>query len=404
MKVLLIHNRYRTSAPSGEDAAVRNELRMLERRGVEVVCFDRCNDDIDDSTPMAKAAVAANTIWSQRSRNELRELVRQVRPDVAHVHNTFSMLSPSIYGACKADGVPVVQTLHNFRFFCPSALFLRDGKPCEDCVERSLLQSVRHRCYRNSVAATATLAGMLALHRAIGTYSHQIDRYIALTAFARSKIIKGGIAESKIVVKPNFVPDPPAAGSGAGGYAVFVGRLLEGKGAQTLVHAWRQLPMNRLRIVGDGALRPELEAQARRDGLNIEFTGRLDRPAVLQAIADAQFLIIPSVWYEGFPMVIAESFACGTPVVASRIGSLQELVEDGATGTQFTPGDPSDLARAVRRLLDDPQRLRHMRVGARRYYETHLIEEQNFTQLMSIYTEVIAESTPAMRAKRVNTT
>lgn len=403
MKVLLIHNRYRTSAPSGEDAAVQNEQRMLERRGVEVVRFDRCNDDIDDSTPFAKAVMAANTIWSQRSRNELRELVHQVRPDVAHVHNTFSMLSPSVYGACQSEGIPVVQTLHNFRFFCPSALFLRDGKPCEDCVERSLLQSVRHRCYRNSLAATATLAGMLALHRAIGTYSHQINRYIALTAFARSKIIKGGIAEGKIVVKPNFVPDSPAAGSGRGGYAVFVGRLLEGKGVQTLIQAWQQLPTARLKVVGDGALRPQLEAQARELGLGVEFTGRLDRPSVLQAVADAQFLIIPSEWYEGFPMVIAESFACGTPVVASRIGSLQELVEEGATGTQFTPGDPSDLARAVRRLLDDADGLRQMRVGARRYYETHLTEEQNFTQLMSVYTDVIAESQHAKRATRVIT-
>src|ERR1700730_12220162 len=239
MRVLLVHNRYRTSAPSGEDAAVRNEERMLQARGVEVVAFDRCNDDIKDSSFIAKTAAAANTIWSQNSRDELRKVLRQVRPDVVHVHNTFSMLSPSVYGACKAEGLPVVQTLHNFRFFCPSALFLRDGKPCEDCLEKSLLQSVRYRCYRGSLAATATLASMLTLHRALGTYSHHIDRYIALTRFAAGKMVKGGIDKKKIIVKPNFVPNPPAAGDCAAGYAVYVGRLLEGKGTETLVSAWR---------------------------------------------------------------------------------------------------------------------------------------------------------------------
>jgi glycosyltransferase involved in cell wall biosynthesis len=392
MKVLLVHNRYRTSAPSGEDIAVSNEHRMLASRGVNVTLFERCNDDIDDSTLMAKAAAAANTIWSQRSRSELRKVLDQVRPDVVHVHNTFSMLSPSIYGACKAAGVPVVQTLHNFRFFCPGALFLRDGKPCEECLDRSLIQSVRHRCYRNSLAATATLATMLTLHRGIGTYSQNIDRYIALTQFARSKVLKGGIADHKLVVKPNFLPDPPTIGVGGGGYAVYVGRLLEGKGTETLVQAWRQFPHVRLKIIGDGALRPHLEALARSANLNIEFAGRLERAAVLRSIASAEFLIIPSEWYEGFPMVIAESFACGTPVLASRIGSLDELVDDGATGKKFTAGDPEALASAARILLADKVGLRRMRRNARAYFDLHLTEQQNYIQLMNIYTGAMAQT------------
>ncbi len=392
MRVLVVHNRYRTSAPSGEDAAVFNERRMLESRGVEVFSFDRCNDDIDESSLLAKTATAANTIWSQRSRSELRQYVRRIRPDVVHVHNTFSMLSPSIYGACKAEGVPVVQTLHNFRLFCPGALFLRDGKPCEDCVDRSLLQSVRHRCYRGSLAATATLASMLTLHRALGTYSDNIDRYIALTDFARSKILKGGIAAHKLVVKPNFVPNPPAAGHGGGGYVVYVGRLLEGKGAQTLVAAWRQLPSVKLKIVGDGALRAGLEAMARHENLNIDFLGMQGRSAVLDIIANAELLIVPSEWYEGFPMVIAESFACGTPVLASRIGSLEELVEEGARGKKFTAGDPRELAQHVRMMLDDEVGLRRMRTNARAHFEAHLTEQQNYVQLTGIYADVIDQA------------
>jgi glycosyltransferase involved in cell wall biosynthesis len=392
MKVLLVHNKYRTSAPSGEDIAVDNERRMLESQGVEVVSFERCNDDLDDSSLVSKAAMAVNTIWSQRSRSALRQVLRSVRPDIAHVHNTFSILSPSIYGACKAERVPVVQTLHNFRFFCPSALFLRDGKPCEDCVDRSLLQSIRYRCYRGSAGATATIAAMLALHRAMGTYSRDIDRYITLTEFGRSKAIKGGVAERKLAVKPNFVPDPPAPGRGGGGYVVYVGRLLDGKGADTLVAAWRHLPSVKLKILGDGALRPALEAIARSENLNIEFLGTQNRTAVRDAMANAEFLIMPSTWYETFGLVVAEAFACGTPVLVSRIGSLDELVEDGVTGRKFTAGDPQDLANAVRLMLADQAGLRSMRANARAYFDAHLTEQQNYVELMNIYSDVITEA------------
>ena len=390
MKVLIIHNRYRTSAPSGEDGAVRNEVQMLRGRGLDVITFERCNDDLDESTLRAKVKIAANTIWSQRSRSELRGVLRQVRPNVVHVHNTFSMLSPSVYGACKNAGVPVVQTLHNFRFFCPAALFLRDGKPCEDCLDRSLLQSVRHRCYRDSLSATAVLATMLAVHRTIGTYSHHIDRYIALTQFARGKVLKGGIAEDKLVVKPNFLPNPPPAAAGGGGYVLYIGRLLEGKGTETLLRAWRELPSIRLKIIGDGALRAPLEGMARRENLNVEFAGRQDRDVVLDALGKAELLVVPSECYEGFPLVVAESFACGTPILASRIGSLDELVEEGVTGAKFAAGDAQALAASVRRLLADQISLRRMRAAARAYFDAHLTEEQNFTQLMNIYSGVIA--------------
>jgi glycosyltransferase involved in cell wall biosynthesis len=399
MKVLLVHNKYRTSAPSGEDIAVGNERRMLESRGVEVVAFERCNDDLDDSSLMSKTAMAVNTIWSRRSRSELQAVLRSERPDIAHVHNTFSVLSPSVYGACRAESVPVVQTLHNFRFFCPSALFLRDGKPCEECLDKSLLQSVRHRCYRGSVGATATLAAMLTLHRAMGTYSRDIDRYITLTEFARRKVAKAGIAESKLVVKPNFVPNPPSVGRGGGGYVVYVGRLLEGKGTETLVAAWRNLSSVRLKIVGDGALRPGLEAIARSEDLNIEFTGMLNRTGVLEAISNAALLIVPSEWYEGFPMVIAESFACGTPVLASRIGSLEELVGEGVTGKKFSAADAEGLGNAVRTVLADEPGLRRMRASARAYFDAHLTEQQNYTELTNIYSDVIVEARREARVK-----
>ena len=392
VRVLLVHNRYRTSAPSGEDQAVANERRMLEAHGVEVSTFDRCNDDIDESSWAEKGALAVNTIWSRRSRLELQARLRSVRPDIVHVHNTFAMISPSIYGACRAEGVPVVQTLHNFRFFCPGGLFLRDGKPCEDCVDHSLLESVRHRCYRNSVGATAAVASMLALHRTIGTYTRDIDLYITPTKFGRSKAIKAGIPESKVVVKPNFVPDPPRPGPGAGGYVTYVGRLTEGKGSETLVAAWRRLPSVRLKIVGDGAFRSGLEAIAKREALNIEFVGMQPKNVVLDAMANAEFLVMPSECYEAFGMVIAESFACGTPVLASNIGSMGELVEDGVTGRKFTAGDPASLAHGVEAMLADKARLRDMRANARSYFDAHLTEDQNSSQLLQIYQDVLASA------------
>jgi glycosyltransferase involved in cell wall biosynthesis len=388
MRVLLIHNRYRTSAPSGEDAAVLGEQNMLGKREVEVTRFDRCNDNIDDSTLWGRTAAAARTIWSQASRDDLRRVVRRSRPDVAHVHNTFSIVSPSIYGVLKDEGIPIVQTLHNFRLFCPGALFLRNGKPCEDCVAHGLSRAVLHRCYRGSAAASATIASMLAVNRALGSYAH-IDRFIALTQFARDKVESAGVPAAKLTIKPNFLADPPEAGSGQGDYVVFVGRLLEGKGTETLLAAWTRLPHVKLRIVGDGALRESLEKTAKRNNLNVEFMGMQPRAAVLRLVGDAKFLVVPSQWYEGFPMVIAEAFACGTPVLASHIGSLVELVESGVRGMTFTAGDQEALAVGVESLLADQTALVAMRRNTRAYFDSNLTEQKNYERLVTIYSEVM---------------
>jgi glycosyltransferase involved in cell wall biosynthesis len=223
-------------------------------------------------------------------------------------------------------------------------------------------------------------------------------RYIALTRFARTKAVKGGIAEPTITVKPNFVPNPPPVGEGDGGYVLFVGRLLEGKGADTLLAAWRRLTDVKLKIIGDGALRPRLEAQARRDGLNVEFLGRQPRASVLQHMSGARVLIVPSDWYEGFPMVIAESFACGTPVLASRIGSLDELVQEGVTGRKFNPGDAGSLTAALRMMLFEESTLSDMRRNSRAYFDAHLTEDMNYSQLLSVYSGVIAGRTRGIDA------
>jgi glycosyltransferase involved in cell wall biosynthesis len=394
MKVLLAHTYYRSSAPSGEDAVFECERRLLERSGVEVVPFIRRNDDIADAAGLAQVRLAVETSWSMRSYRAVRELIRRERPDVAHFHNTFPQISPSAYAACRDHGVPVVQTLHNYRLICAGALLQLDGRPCEKCVNGSpvlgLLPGLRHRCYRGSLAATGALTLMLAANRLNGSYERNVDRYIALTRFAASRLAAAGLPADRIVVKPNCLEDAPEPGAGSADYALYVGRLSQEKGVRTLLGAWQRLGHQRLLIVGHGPLYDELRETARTAGLAVEFLGHRPRAEVLALTRHAMFLIVPSEWYEGFPMVVLEAFACGTPVIASRIGSLDEIVTDGVTGVKFNPADPDGLAEAVRRLSSDPAELARMRVAAREAFDRDYRSERNLAELTAIYCDAIA--------------
>lgn len=385
MRVLLAHNFYRSTAPSGEDTVYREERALLERNGVEVIPYERQSDELDTASMLTLARSALHASWSDKVARELTTLISRTRPDVAHFHNTFPLISPSAYAACAAAGVPVVQTLHNYRLICPGAMLYRDGVPCEDCVGTSLLPALRHRCYRDSLPATASVVNMLWSNRRRGTYSSLVQRYVALTEFARERFIAGGLPAGRIEVKPNALTAPPPAGLGQGGYVLYVGRLSVEKGLHTLLDAWRRLPDIRLKLAGDGPIRPQLEQQARRDGVNVEFLGRLERSRVAELLGEAQFAVVPSQWFEGFPMVVVEAFACGTPVVASRLGSLAEIVREGLTGRLFTPGDPEALAAAVRAMLDAPDALREMRRHAREEFEVRYSAAASFQALMEIY-------------------
>ena len=286
----------------------------------------------------------------------------------------------------------MVQTLHNYRLFCPAATFFRDGHVCEECVQHTLWRSVRYACYRNSRPATATVALMLAVHRRRRTWTRQVDCYIALTEFSRRKFIEAGLPAEKVVVKPNFVHPDPRARNGRGEYALFVGRLSPEKGLHTLLDAWQRLRDRvPLRIVGDGPLRPELEADASRRGLSgVSFDGRLPHDQTLEAMKGARFLVFPSEWYEPFGLTIAEAFACGVPVVASRLGAIEEIVEDGRTGLHFTPGDPDVLAAKVEWAWTHPERMEEMGRAARAEYEAKYTAERNYQMLMDIYQRAIA--------------
>jgi len=399
MRIVLAHDHYRSTAPSGEDAVFRNERALLEKNQNEVIAFERFNDDIDDARLRNRLRVALDGAWSKSTYEELSDLVRTTRPDLVHFHNTFPLISPSAYAACQDNGVPVVQTLHNYRLVCAGALLTRNGQPCEDCVGTSLLPALRHRCYRGSLPATGAVVWMLASNRRRGVYQRLVNRYIALTEFAASRLIAGGLPSCRMEIKPNFLPDAPLAGRGDGNYAIYVGRLSEEKGIRTLLEAWKRINGFPLKILGDGPLRGELEQQARRSALAIEFLGTRPREEVLDMVAAAEIQIVPSEWYEGFPMVVLEAYACGTPVLGSRIGSLDEIIVEGESGGKFEPQNPDDLVNRLNMLRADRSRLLAMRRGARALFEEKYTADRNYSKLLEIYDRARADFAEAGRGE-----
>jgi len=390
LKIILAHNKYREAG--GEDVVFENEKRLLERNGHTVIPYLRSNTEVRTESLLDRLAIGPQMVWSSTTRREFSEILERERPDVVHIHNTFMVISPSIYYTCRSRGIPVVQTLHNFRLLCPAGSCFRDGIICTECLDRSLLRSVLHGCHRNSRAATAGVALVLAYHRALDTWRKSVTRFIALTEFAKNKFVSAGFPAEAFMVKPNFVEPDPGERVGIGEYAVFVGRLDERKGVGVLLDAWKKLPSQYpLQIVGDGPDRLALETQARECQLyEISFRGRLSRDAVTETVKGARFTIVPSRWYEGFPMCIVESFACGTPAICSRLGGLAEIVEDHLTGLHFNPNDAQDLARSVEWAWNHPEELAEMGRAARRKYETEWTAEKNYSLLMKTYKQALA--------------
>lgn len=386
MKILLAHNFYQQ--PGGEDVVFEQERQLLQRGGHTVVTYQRSNREADSYSGVKRLQLAARTIWSEDTRREFSRLLHKEQPDIVHVHNTFMILSPSIFSACHEAGIPVVKTLHNYRLYCPAATFFRDGHVCEDCVNKNLACGIFHGCYRGSRAATATVALELSVHRWRHTWTRDIDCYIALTQFARSRFLRAGLPNDRVFVKPNFVyPDPGRRKTREGSYALFVGRLSEER-LRTLLSAWSvlrtaQIP---LLIVGGGPQLEKFRQQATDTGLNeVAFLGHVSREKAVAAMQSARFLVFPSEWYENFPVTIAESFASSVPVICSRIGAMQEIVEDGQTGLTFEPGNPGDLAAKVEWAWSHPQQLSKMAEAARREFETKYSAEQAYPMLMDIY-------------------
>ena len=397
MEILVAHNFYQR--PGGEDRCMAAETAMLRAHGHRVVEYALHNDAV---ARMGRLQAAVGTLWNRAAFQEVRRLLRRHRPQIAHFHNTFPLISPAAYYACRLEGVPVVQSVHNFRLVCGDALLYRDGHVCEDCLGKFVpWPALLHKCYRGDLAATGAVAAMLAAHRALGTWRHAVALYIAPTEFVRRTLVRGGLPAERIAVKPHFTADGGPPGKGEGGYALFVGRLSEEKGVATLIEAWRRLGgAMPLRVVGDGPLAPMVRAAAARDPA-IEWLGWQPGAQVRQLMEEAAFLVVPSECYETFGLVVIEAYAAGTPVLAPRGGAIEELVEEGRTGWHFALGDAADLAAQVGRVRADIATLAPMRHWARRQFALSYAEEPNYAQLMALY-ERAAGYSAALGTARVS--
>jgi glycosyltransferase involved in cell wall biosynthesis len=388
IKILLAHNHYLISG--GESQVLEAELGLLRDNGHEVDVY------IEDNLRVAELGnlnTAARTIWSMETYQQVRSKLSLGQYDIVHVHNFFPLISPSIYYAARAEGIPLVQTLHNFRLLCINGILFRDGAVCEECIGRSLpWPGIYNACYRDSHKGSLAVAAMLALHRAIRTWDRMIDTYIALTEFSRRKFIEGGLPENKITLKPNTIAKDPGQGLGQGQFAVFVGRLSPEKGVNTLLEAWGLLGESvPLRIIGDGPLRDEVISAAE-SSPSVDYLGRLENDQVLNQMKDALFLVFPSLQYENFPITFVEAYATGLPILASNLGNAADLISRQQSGLLFEAGNPLDLANQAASLAKNRDALRDMRTTARATFEESFTATRNYHLLMDIYRNTIAKS------------
>lgn len=390
MKILIAHNRYQERG--GEDVVFENELRLLTSAGHDVRTLIVSNDTI--TSPLNNVMTAIRTVKNPIGVASMARAIREFQPDIVHIHNYFPLLSPAVYDACRNAGVPVVQTLHNYRAFCAAAVLLRKGKICRLCMQGSPIWGVVHRCYRGSIIGSAAAARMIAVHRRRRTWSTSVDRYIALSEFGRNLFVAAGFPAERIAIKPNFIDDPSAPPDDLSRDGVlFVGRLSPEKGVRFLVEACarRGYP---LRIVGNG---PELTSIREAAYPGMTLLGNLPREAVFAEMRRAAVVVLPSIWYETFGMVIIEAFASATPVIASRIGAFSEIVEDGVTGFHVPPSDTEALAERIEYVLGNPLEARRLGRAARKKFMENYTPSINLKLLETIYKKCIYDFSTVLK-------
>jgi glycosyltransferase involved in cell wall biosynthesis len=386
MNILIVHNRY--AFAGGEDEAFATEAGLLRRHGHHVLVHTQDNRAIDSAS---RWSTGVRSVWSRGDYAAVRQLISKNNVELMSVHNFFPLVSPSIYYAARAEGIPVVQTLHNYRLLCPAATFLRDGKICEDCLGRAIpWPGMVHKCYRKSFIQTGAVAGMISAHKLLGTWRRMVDCYVALTPFMRDKFVAGGFPPERIRVKPNSVEDT-GAGSGQEDHFLFVGRLSEEKGAAVLLRAWKTARTSRkLKIIGTGP--DEMNLRAMAAGLpNVEFLGQVSAERVRAEMGGAAALVFPSIWYEGLSRVVIESFSKGTPIIASDVGPLSTIVKDGQNGVLFEMGNSADLAAKLSAFPAVGKTLAGLRKSARDEYERFYSDDVVYRSLIEIYRSTMSE-------------
>jgi glycosyltransferase involved in cell wall biosynthesis len=384
-RVTVFHNEY--VDPGGEDLSTAIESELLERQGIEVIRYSARNKDVTSAPFAVQMASLWRSHFNLQVYSAVRDFCRKHKPQVAHIQNFWFALSPSVHAACHDERVATVQTLRNYRLLCVNGLLMRNNGPCEDCVGKVPWRGVLHACYRDSRLSSALVARMIQYNRWRGTWNRDVDRFVALTEFARERYIAGGLPKELIAVKPNTVLDPGPAGE-LGQGAIFVGRLAPEKGIDVLLDAWKKLPQVRLTIVGDGPLRGEV-VRAAKTMKNVVFMGPRKPEECLDLIRQSSFLVMSSRWYEGFPRVIVEAFALGRAVIAPRLGSMGHLIRERVTGLLYEPGSSTDLIRAVTVTVQDSTLLKAMSRAARAEYQSKYAPEPNTDLLIAIYEEAL---------------
>jgi glycosyltransferase involved in cell wall biosynthesis len=380
MKILLVHNKYLLSG--GEDSVLESEFQLLKRYGNRVELYIRDNRDI---LHRSKAKIAIDAVWSSKTVKDMNLLLSKFEPDIVHVHNTLPLISPSIYWVCNRFHIPIVQTLHNFRFMCLNALLLREGEICEDCIGKIPWKGVFNSCYRSSVSQSAVLAITNVIHKQIKTYEHKVTHFIALNEFSKKIFIRGGIPGKKLSVKPNFVEIEDTIDIQNTNSFLYVGRISQEKGIMCLVKACKQLNNYKVNVIGEGSEEYLFSGMA-----SIKVFGKIEKQSIYSEMKKSLALVVPSICYENFPRTIVEAFACGLPVITTRIGTMMTIVEDGVTGLLFERNNHIDLANKLQWALNNREKMQRFGKNARKIYEEKYTAEQNYRQLENIYSKVIS--------------
>lgn len=393
MRILLVHNRYRSAAPSGENRVVEQEGEALTDLGHEVRRFTRDSDEISQWSLVKKASLPARTIWNWESFRDMKAALREYRPEVVHVHNTFPLLSAAVLHACRDAGVPVVATIHNYGLACANRAFFRDGAVCHDCLHRSPVNAVRHGCYRDSQAATLPVAMAMTAHRR--AWRSLISAYILISA-SQHDLLRGiGLPEDRVFVRYNLIPRRDRLATAAEPMVVYAGRLDEIKGVRLLMAGWDRYlqeagqPGLTLVIAGAGILGEEVTAWASARP-SVVLTGALSSAECAGLISRARAVLLPSAWEETFGLVAVEAMAAGVPPVAAGHGSFPELITPGVDGALFDPGDPAALGRAIADVERNPEQYAALGEQARKTYEERFDPDRNLAELLEIYRFAIA--------------
>ena len=385
-KVLIVHNYYQI--PGGEDSVVENEKNLLLDNGHEVILYTRHNDEIKSRGILGKLILPFETIFSIKTYKDIKRKIKEENIDIVHVHNTLPLVSPSVYYSAIHCKIPVIQTIHNFRLLCPGATFTRENKICEDCSDSSLVCSIKNRCYRGSLIQSIVSALTLKVHRLIGSYD-KVSGYIALTEFNKKKLMKL-IKEEKIFIKPNFIKRNISTEleNGNKNYFLFLGRIDELKGIKVLLESWKEIKNSELLIVGKGPLENYVKGYIEKNNIdNVKLLGFKKHSEVMDIIKNSKALIVPSQWYEGFPMTIVESLALGVPVIASDIGNLSTIIINRENGLLFKYDDAEELKEKILEIQSNDKLLNKLSNGANKSYTEKYNEDLNYRVLMNIYEE-----------------